>query len=352
MDITNSYMEGRMEHSKLCFHGRSKEKRDDCKIVVLAAVVNTDGLLVRTMIYEGNRQDVTTVREVVGSLAAETSPDARKIVVMDAGFYSAENARWLVENYFDYITVLPSGYAKFTADSDKVVRHEDCRHQEIRLQMGRVEIEGVQHRALLVDSDAKALKEQSMHDQACKHYEEGLEAIRAGITKKGGTKGRDAVNARLGRLYKQYGAIRKEYDVTLTYEGKGKKEKAVAMEWKYLQTKLETYQIMQETYRIQIRIDTVTYAMLVVTAQRYGTNRTKIVLYSLKRLVHEIQTGREPKDSYTQRFFHTNDRTRRVLQIRVPIIIIDYLRLNQLNITTCILTSIRRYATDYEPTDE
>jgi len=71
-----------------------------------------------------------------------------------------------------------------------------------------------------------------MHDQACKRYEEGLEAIRAGITKKGGTKLRDAVNARLGRLYKQYGAIRKEYEVTFTYEGKGKKEKAVAMGWK------------------------------------------------------------------------------------------------------------------------
>ena len=232
MDITNSYMEGRMEHSKLCFHGRSKEKRSDCKIVVLAAVVNTDGLIVRTMICEGNRQDVTTVKEVVGTLAAETSGDARKIVVMDAGFYSAENTKWLTDNHFDYITVLPSGYAKFTADSEKVVRHEDSRHQEIRLQMGKVEIEGVKHRALLVDSDAKALKEQSMHEQAARRYEEGLEAIRAGITKKGGTKSRDAVNNRLGRLDKQYGAIRKEYDVTFTYEGKGKKEKAVAMEWK------------------------------------------------------------------------------------------------------------------------
>ena len=232
MDISNTYFEGRMEHSKICFHGRSKEKRDDCKIVVLAAVVNTDGLLVRTMIYEGNRQDVTTVKEVVGTLADQTSPEARKIVVMDAGFYSDANVKWLVENHFDYITVLPSGYARFTADSDKVVRHEDCRHQEIRLQMGKVEIEGVQHKALLVDSDAKALKEQSMHEQAAKRYEDGLEAIRAGIMKKGGTKLRDAVNARLGRLWKQYGAIRKEYEVTFTYEGKGKKEKAVSMEWK------------------------------------------------------------------------------------------------------------------------
>ena len=225
MDITNTYFEGRMEHSKICFHGRSKEKRDDCKIVVLAAVVNADGRLVRTMRYEGNRQDVTTVKEVIATLADQTSPEARKIVVMDAGFYSDANVKWLVENHFDYITVLPFGYARFTADSDKVVRHEDCRHQEIRLQKGKVEIEGVQHKALLVDSDAKALKELSMHEQAAKRYEEGLEVIRAGITKKGGTKLRDAVNARLGRLWKQYGAIRKEYEVTFTYEGKGKKEK-------------------------------------------------------------------------------------------------------------------------------
>ena len=219
-----------MEGSILCFHGHSKEKRNDCKIVVLAAVVNTDGLLVRTMIYEGNRQDVTTVKEVVGTLASETSAEARKIVVMDAGFYSAANAKWLTENHFDYITVLPSGYAKFTADSDRVVRHEDCRHQEIRLQMGKVEIEGEQRKALLVDSDAKALKERSMHDQACSRYDQGLDAIKVGIMKKGGTKKCDAVNNRLGRLDKQYGSIHKEYEVTFIYDGKA--EKAVGMEWK------------------------------------------------------------------------------------------------------------------------
>lgn len=44
-DLTNTYFEGRMEVSRLCAYGRSKEKRDDCKIVVLAAVVNSDGLL-------------------------------------------------------------------------------------------------------------------------------------------------------------------------------------------------------------------------------------------------------------------------------------------------------------------
>ena len=232
LDITNTYMEGRMENSKLCFFGRSKEKRSDCRLVVLAAVVNTEGLIVRTMIYEGNRQDVTTLQEVVGTLSSTTSQDARKIVVMDAGFYSVDNVKWLTDNCFDYITVLPSGSAKFVADSDRVVRHEDCRHQEIRLRMGRVEIDEVQRKALLVDSDAKAVKEQSMHEQACSRYEQGLEAIKAGLSKKNGTKTRDAVNNRLGRLDRQYGAVRKEYAVAFTYKGIGKKEKAVSMEWK------------------------------------------------------------------------------------------------------------------------
>ena len=166
-DITNAYFEGRMENSDLCRFGRSKEKRNDCKIVVLAAVVNTEGLLVRTAIYEGNRQDRTTLEEVIGSITKETSPDAKKIVVMDAGFYTKDNIKWLTDHHFDYITVLPSGDAKFSAASNKVVYHQDCKKQEILLQMGSVTIDGTDRKALLVDSDAKTTKERSMYDRAC-----------------------------------------------------------------------------------------------------------------------------------------------------------------------------------------
>ncbi len=231
-DITNTYFEGKYDKSEICQYGRSKEKRSDCKIVVLAAVVNTEGLLVRTSIYEGNRHDSTTLKEVMGSVSNDLVSDARRIVVMDAGFYSADNVKWLTDHDLDYITVLPSAETRFTPSSDKVVQHMDCREQEIRLQLGTVTIDGVVKKALLVDSDAKALKERSMYEQACKRYEEGLDAIRSGIEKKGGTKKRDAVNNRLGKLDQKYGAIRKSYTVEFTYEGKGKKEVATAMTWK------------------------------------------------------------------------------------------------------------------------
>ena len=230
-DITNSYFEGKMENSELCQYGRSKEKRDDCKIVVLAAVVNTEGLLVRTMIYEGNRHDSTTVEEVVGTLAKTTTQDAKRIVVMDAGFYSKSNVNWLKANGFDYITVLPSGDSKFESTSSEIIEHTDNKGQQIRLQMGKVDMDGESIKALMVDSDAKGAKERSMYEQACKRYEEGLEAIKKGILTKGGTKKRDAVNKRLGKLDKQYGAIRLSYNVTFTYEGTGKNEVATSMTW-------------------------------------------------------------------------------------------------------------------------
>ena len=230
-DITNSYFEGKMENSELCQYGRSKEKRDDCKIVVLAAVVNTEGLLVRTMIYEGNRHDSTTVEEVVGTLAKTTTQDAKRIVVMDAGFYSKSNVNWLKANGFDYITVLPSGDSKFESTSSEIIDHTDNKGQQIRLQMGKVDMDGESVKALMVDSDAKGAKERSMYEQACKRYEEGLEAIKKGILTKGGTKKRDAVNKRLGKLDKQYGAIRLSYNVTFTYEGTGKNEVATSMTW-------------------------------------------------------------------------------------------------------------------------
>ncbi len=231
-DITNTYFEGKMGESEICQYGRSKENRTDCKIVVLAAVVNTDGLLVRTMIYEGNRSDSTTVREVVGSLSKSTDGEAKRIVVMDAGFYSKENVKWLTENGFDYITVLPAGDRKFEATSQNVIEHTDNKGQRIRLQMGKVSIEGETVKALLVDSDAKAAKERSMYEQACKRYEAGLEAIKRGILTKGGTKSRDAVNNRLGKLHAKFGSVRQSYDVTLTYGGMGKKEVTTSMSWK------------------------------------------------------------------------------------------------------------------------
>lgn len=217
-DLTNTYFEGRMENSRICAYGRSKEKRNDCKIVALAAVVNTDGLLVRTEIFEGNRQDVTTLEEVIGSLD-KSSNDKKKIIVMDAGFSSEANLEWLRANHYDYITVMRSDGREYVPLSDIIEKVSDNKKQEIRLQ--KVSVDNRQDSLLLVDSDSKALKEHSMDERAAARYEEGLKAIKKGVEGKG-TKNRDALQRRLGRLQSKYANAEKAYSVNFQFNDKNR----------------------------------------------------------------------------------------------------------------------------------
>lgn len=50
-DLTNTYYEGRMMGSQIAKFGRSKEKRKDAKLVVLAVVVNQEGFLKYSNIF-------------------------------------------------------------------------------------------------------------------------------------------------------------------------------------------------------------------------------------------------------------------------------------------------------------
>lgn len=222
-DLTNTYFEGRMDNSRICHRGRSKEKRDDCKIVALAAVVNKDGLLVRTEIFEGNRQDVTTLEEVIGSLE-DKGDGCKHLIVMDAGFSSAANLQWLRDNGYDFITVMRSSGVKYTAEGP-IRTTEDNKGQSIRLQMAKMN--GVTDTLLLVDSDARTLKERSMYNLYVGRYEEGLRKIQAGIEGKG-TKKRDKVNARLGRLNARFAGMERLYEVSFAYNDK---DIATSMSW-------------------------------------------------------------------------------------------------------------------------
>lgn len=82
---------------------------------------------------------------------------------------------------------------------------------------------------LLVDSHAKSMKEKSMHDKASLRYEEGLKAIKKGILSKSGTKRRDKVNERLGRLKERCASVQRGYKLTSTYD---EKNTTIDMSWR------------------------------------------------------------------------------------------------------------------------
>jgi len=220
-DLTNTYYEGRMQSSKIAKFGRSKEKRSDARIVVLALVTNREGFLKYSNIFEGNKADCKTLQTIIDALSSETSITERKpTVVIDAGIATEKNIDMLRGKKYDYMCVSRSGKKEYFADIDcKPVQIKDNKGQSIELL--KVKTNQNNDHYLLVKSQAKQLKERGMNGKLSQRFEEGIQHINEGIMTKGGTKKLEKVYERLGRLKQKYPSIHKYYEILVEDNGEG-----------------------------------------------------------------------------------------------------------------------------------
>ena len=103
-DLTNTYFEGEKRNSKLAKFGRSKEKRSDAKLVVLALVVNTEGFIKYSSVLEGNITDCQTLSAMIEKLAAHTCGH-KAVIVLDAGIATDENLELITQKGYKYLCV-------------------------------------------------------------------------------------------------------------------------------------------------------------------------------------------------------------------------------------------------------
>jgi hypothetical protein len=212
-DLTNTYFEGSMRASKIARFGRSKEKRTDARLIVLAVVVNTEGFLKYSQIFEGNIADSKTLEQIITELSARTSSTQRQpVVVLDAGIATEDNLKLLKANKFHYMCVSRSGMNKYTIDTQsKPVKICDKKNQELTLQ--KVTVEGTTDTWLRVHSAAKAVKETGMNSRFSERFEQGLSQIKESLGKRGGVKKQEKVWERIGRLKARYQSIHRHYDI-------------------------------------------------------------------------------------------------------------------------------------------
>ena len=220
-DLTNTYFEGLMKGSKLARFSRSKEKRNDARLVVLALVVNREGFLKYSNIFRGNISDSESLSMIIDALAKHTSFLNRKpIIVIDAGIATDDNIKMLKGKGYDYLCVSRSNLKAYYADaSTRPVTIKDKRGQPIELL--KVSCSNNDDQYLWVKSHAKALKENSMNGLLAQRFEEGIQNINAGTAKKGGTKKLDKVHERIGRLKQKYPSVHRYYDILVTDDGNG-----------------------------------------------------------------------------------------------------------------------------------
>ena len=244
-DLTNTYFEGRKQGSELAKFGRSKEKRSDAKLVVLALVVNPEGFIKYSAILEGNMSDPATLKSMIEKLRVKTSGSAKKaLIVMDAGIATEDNLKMVKDNGFDYLCVTRSTLKNYKVEADaSTVTVTDNKKQKIEL--CPVKSDKNTDYYLKVESHTKELKERSMNEQFQQRFEQGMQNIADSLSKKGGVKQADKVYERIGKLKQKYPSIARYYDVEVIVselapgksKGKGneiqneKTRTATAMTW-------------------------------------------------------------------------------------------------------------------------
>jgi len=226
-DISNTYFETRKTDSKLAKYGRSKEKRTDCPLVVFTGVINAQGFIRHSKIYEGNKADTATLEDMLNDLKEHSPLNSKQTVVLDAGIADQDNLALIRSKGYDYVCVSRHRLNDYPFDSEEktITTLTDRGKSTVRLKV--FQPEEYNDTWMYVQSEAKRQKEQSMDTKLQERFLEELKNIEAALHKKGGTKLIDKVWERIGRVKEKHNRVSGKYEITVEQQA----GKAKSMKW-------------------------------------------------------------------------------------------------------------------------
>lgn len=243
-DLTNTYFEGQKRKSELAQFGRSKEKRTDAKLVVLAAVVNLEGFLKYSNIYQGNMADCKTLSDMIENLkTASGLTNQKQLIVFDAGIATQENLDMIVTKGYDYVCVNKTKPSNYDLKNPTPTIIYDTKNQKITLD--QIELHPKKNQKTQetitnefciykVKSDFKAMKERSMNTKFKDRFELDLQKLAKGITLKSGIKTQEKIQQKIGRLKERYPSIAPNFTINCTLDQE--QINVIKIEWETNQT--------------------------------------------------------------------------------------------------------------------
>jgi len=102
-DLTSTYFEGQALKNPKAKRGYSRDKRPDCKQVVIGLVVGREGFPQAHEVFEGNVQDRATLGEMLDRLKDRVGLPEGSTVVVDRGMAYDENLQQLRDRNLRYV---------------------------------------------------------------------------------------------------------------------------------------------------------------------------------------------------------------------------------------------------------
>lgn len=214
-DITSTYFEGQAEGNPQAQRGYSRDHRPDCKQVNIALVVSRCGMPLGYEVFAGNRNDATTLEEIIAHME-ELYGRVGRIWVMDRGLASEKNVQFLREGERRYILgTAKNSLRKF----ERELLSEDWKQVHEGLEVRLVPAPDGEEVFILCRSAERQAKEQAMHERFEKRIEEGLLKIAASCDKRQQKSG--AVDRRVGRLLERNTRAARLFDVHVELNAQG-----------------------------------------------------------------------------------------------------------------------------------
>jgi transposase len=170
-DLTSTYFEGTCEDIPKARHGYSRDGRPDCRQVVIALVVTTDGLPLAYEVLPGNTSDKTTLKAFISKIE-DLYGNMRRVWVMDRGIPTAQTLEQMRADGVAYLVGTPKRSPR--RQQDWIDRPWESVHAGMRVKL--MERDGELY--VLAQSEDRRRKENAIRRRKLKALVRGLNRLK------------------------------------------------------------------------------------------------------------------------------------------------------------------------------
>ena len=215
-DLTSSYVEAAALNNPMRKRGYWRDHRPDCKQVVLALIVNTEGFPLSYETFDGNRAAVPTL-EAVWRMVEHTYGQARRVWVLDRGIVSEENLEALRRRQGQYLVGTPRAKRK---QCERELLEEGWRQGRPEVAVKLVPTPHGEETYILCRSTARQEKEPAMRSRFSARLEKARRALSQRVAE-GKLKDRPKIERRLGALQARHPQVADLYSMEVVEQEGG-----------------------------------------------------------------------------------------------------------------------------------
>jgi transposase len=219
-DLTSTYFEGQAKGNPQAKLGYSRDKRSDCKQVVVGLVLDRDGFPKAHEVFDGNVQDRGTVGHMLDVLEKRTGKKAGSTVIVDRGMAYQENLDEIRSRGYHYIVAGRQPERNEWLDElekddgwEEVIREPSPRNPFQK--KTKVEIKREQKADelfILCRSDGRQEKDRAIREKQEGRLLQDLEKLKSRV-ENGRLKRADKIHQAVGRLKERYPRVARYYAI-------------------------------------------------------------------------------------------------------------------------------------------